>query len=126
MTEIACWVEGGLSSERHVMQDIPSLSVFFIMSFAVVYSIILGWVASIRAMRLARWVDTRFPAEWRATPWFFRRIGPRKIALKLFAQRQPNAGREFETMYSAVRNCELHSWLSLILASVACFILYLR
>lgn len=86
---------------------------FLILAIAMFYAISADVIAGIRSFRVCRWIQQRDAEAWRKMPWFFRTIGARDVALKLFLRNNSISDPEFNAMYKGVKRIEIHSWISL-------------
>jgi len=86
---------------------------FLIMAITISYAISADIILGIRSFRVSRWIQQHHAEAWRKTPWFFRTIGARDVALKLFLRNNSISDPEFNAMYEGIKRIEMHSWISL-------------
>lgn len=92
------------------------------MAIAMFYAISADIIAGIRSFRVCRWIQQHYAGAWRKTPWFFRTIGARDVALKLFLRDNSISDPKFNAMYEGVKRMEIHSWVSLAVAIASLFL----
>ena len=95
---------------------------FPIMAIAIFYAISADIIAGIRSLRVCRWIQQYYAEAWRKMPCFFRTIGARDVALKLFLRNNSISDPEFNAMYKGVKRIEIHSWISLGVALASLFL----
>jgi hypothetical protein len=108
-----------------LMNDFIAICMFVVGCLALIYSIITGWVTSVRALRAARWLRSHYPEAWQGVPWFFRTVASRETAVRLFLRSQSVSEPEFQRLYEPVRKSETRSWISLC-AACAVFAVWLN